>query len=97
MHSLELCYYAANLGDSRTLVVQPWTTTQSQLSEQSKAENGTRIEGIRISLGLEDVEDVKKGECGWRRWGRRRLADSGWARWSGADGGFRFAWGSRRL
>lgn len=72
MHALKLCYYAANLGDTRTLVVQPWTTTQSQLSERSKAENGTRIEAIRVSLGLEDVEDVKKGECGGGPVGRDR-------------------------
>ncbi len=64
MHALKMCYYAANLGDSRTLVVQPWTTTQSQLSEQAKADNGTKIETIRVSLGLEDVEDIKKGKQG---------------------------------
>ncbi len=62
MHALKLCYYAANLGDSRTLVLRPWTSTQSQLSEQAKADNGTKIETIRVSLGLEDVEDVKKGQ-----------------------------------
>lgn len=56
--SLELIYHAANLGDARTLVVHPASTTHSQLtSEQLRLamiDDGT----IRISVGIEDAEDL---------------------------------------
>ncbi len=56
--SLELIYHAANLGDARTLVVHPASTTHSQLSSEqlrlAMIDEGT----IRISVGIEDANDL---------------------------------------
>ena len=49
----------ANIGDARTLVIHPASTTHSQLSEEEQKETGVNPEYIRLSIGLENVEDIK--------------------------------------
>ncbi|MBE3596938.1 MAG: O-acetylhomoserine aminocarboxypropyltransferase/cysteine synthase [Hydrogenibacillus sp.] len=56
---------APNVGDVRTLVVHPWTTTHGRLSDPARLKAGVTPGLIRISVGLEDPEDLKTwlGEC----------------------------------
>ncbi len=49
----------ANIGDSKSLIIHPWSTTHSQLSEESKKATGVTQDLVRISVGLENVEDLK--------------------------------------
>ena len=49
----------ANLGDAKTTIVHPATTTHGRLSEESLAEAGIEEGLIRIAVGLEDLEDIK--------------------------------------
>ena len=49
----------ANIGDSKSLIIHPASTTHQQLSEASKKETGVTQDLVRISIGLEDVEDLK--------------------------------------
>jgi O-acetylhomoserine (thiol)-lyase len=55
---LELCSHVANVGDTRTLVIHPASTTHRQLSPDALAAAGVRAELVRLSVGLEDVEDI---------------------------------------
>src|SRR5665648_545975 len=56
--SLELASHLANVGDARTLVIHPASTTHQQLSVEQLAAAGVPEDLIRISVGLEDVEDI---------------------------------------
>ncbi|MDN5687558.1 MAG: O-acetylhomoserine aminocarboxypropyltransferase/cysteine synthase [Brachybacterium sp.] len=58
MENLQLASHLANIGDARTLVIHPASTTHQQLSEQQLLAGGVRPDLIRISVGLEDVEDI---------------------------------------
>lgn len=58
IESLELCSHLANIGDVRTLVIHPASTTHQQLSEDALLAAGVPPDLIRISVGLEDVEDI---------------------------------------
>lgn len=49
----------ANLGDAKTTIVHPATTTHGRLSEEEKAQGGITENLIRVSVGLEDVNDLK--------------------------------------
>lgn len=57
--SVEMCSLTANLGDSRTIVTHPASTTHSKLSDEEKAAVGIYPGLVRISVGLENVEDIK--------------------------------------
>jgi O-acetylhomoserine (thiol)-lyase len=59
LKNLGLVRLAANLGDTRTLAVHPWTTTHGRLTEAGKRAAGVVPEMIRLTVGLEDVEDLK--------------------------------------
>jgi len=48
----------ANVGDSRSMVIHPATTTHSQLSDEQLVRAGISAQTIRLSVGLEDVEDI---------------------------------------
>lgn len=48
----------ANFGDSKSLIIHPASTTHQQLSEESKQSTGVTPDLIRLSVGLEDVEDL---------------------------------------
>jgi O-acetylhomoserine (thiol)-lyase len=58
IESLELCSHLANIGDVRTLVIHPASTTHQQLSDEQLAAAGVPADLIRISVGLEDPEDI---------------------------------------
>jgi len=57
--NLKMCAHLANVGDSRTLVIQPSVTTHSQLTAEQQAGAGVRPASIRISVGYEDIDDIK--------------------------------------
>ncbi|KAH8888193.1 O-acetylhomoserine ami [Thozetella sp. PMI_491] len=48
----------ANVGDSKTLAIHPWTTTHEQLSEKEKESSGVTEDLIRISVGTEHIDDI---------------------------------------
>jgi len=54
----ELCSFLANIGDARTLVIHPASTTHAQQSEAEQRASGVTPDLIRLSVGLEDPEDV---------------------------------------
>ena len=58
IESVELCSHLANIGDARTLVIHPGSTTHGQLSVEQLETGGVPGDLIRISVGLEDVDDV---------------------------------------
>ncbi|MCB0729904.1 MAG: aminotransferase class I/II-fold pyridoxal phosphate-dependent enzyme [Ignavibacteriae bacterium] len=57
--SVEMASITANLGDTRTIVTHPASTTHSKLSENERSLVGINSSTIRISVGLENVEDIK--------------------------------------
>ncbi|KAL6789920.1 O-acetylhomoserine sulfhydrylase [Trichoderma camerunense] len=48
----------ANVGDSKTLAIHPWTTTHEQLSEEERVSSGVTEDLIRISVGTEHIDDI---------------------------------------
>ncbi|KAL1997366.1 hypothetical protein VTN49DRAFT_3968 [Thermomyces lanuginosus] len=48
----------ANVGDSKTLAIHPWTTTHEQLTEEERLASGVTEDGIRISVGTEHIDDI---------------------------------------
>jgi O-acetylhomoserine (thiol)-lyase len=58
IESLQLCSHLANIGDVRTLVIHPASTTHQQLSEDALVAAGVPPDLIRISVGLEDPDDI---------------------------------------
>ena len=59
MESLKLFSHVANIGDVRSLVIHPATTTHSQLSPEEQLTAGVTPGLVRLSLGLENIEDIK--------------------------------------
>jgi O-acetylhomoserine (thiol)-lyase len=55
---VELCSHLANVGDTRTLVIHPASTTHRQLSTDALQAAGVLPELVRISVGIEDVDDI---------------------------------------
>lgn len=55
---LELISHLANVGDARTLVIHPASTTHQQLSDEQLVAAGVGSDMVRLSVGLEDVEDI---------------------------------------
>ena len=58
VEGLELFSHLANVGDARSLVIQPATTTHSQLTEEEQRSTGVRPELVRLSVGLESIQDI---------------------------------------
>ncbi len=56
--ALELWSHLANVGDSKSLVIHPASTTHSQLSDDELRRAGVEPESVRLSVGLEDVDDL---------------------------------------
>jgi O-acetylhomoserine (thiol)-lyase len=54
----EFLSHLANIGDAKTLVIHPASTTHRQLNEEELARAGVRPDMIRLSVGIEDVEDI---------------------------------------
>jgi O-acetylhomoserine (thiol)-lyase len=59
INSVKLLSHLANIGDAKTLVIHPASTTHQQLSAEEQAETGVSPEYIRLSIGIEDVEDIE--------------------------------------
>lgn len=57
--STEIISITANLGDSRSTITHPATTTHGRLTPEERAEMGVHDNLIRVSVGLEDVDDIK--------------------------------------
>jgi O-acetylhomoserine/O-acetylserine sulfhydrylase len=57
--SLQLISHLANVGDAKTLAIHPASTTHEQLSEAEQKAAGVMPNGIRISVGIEHLEDIK--------------------------------------
>ena len=55
---LKLFIHATNIGDSRSIVTCPSLTTHRQLSDEELRKAGIGIEFLRLSIGLEDVDDI---------------------------------------
>jgi len=58
INSLNLHSHLANVGDARSLAIHPSSTTHSQLNEQQQAESGITPDLIRLSVGLEHIDDI---------------------------------------
>ena len=58
INSLQLFSHLANVGDARSLVICPALTTHQQLSADDQVKAGVKPEMIRLSIGLEDLEDI---------------------------------------
>jgi len=54
----EFLSHLANIGDAKTLVIHPASTTHRQLDEEELARAGVRPDMIRLSVGIEDVDDI---------------------------------------
>jgi len=58
INNLELISHLANVGDAKSLAIHPASTTHSQLSEDQQREGGITPDLIRLSVGIESVEDI---------------------------------------
>jgi len=56
--SLKLVYHVANIGDARTLAIHPASTTHSQLSIEDQLRSGVSPGYVRLSIGIENIEDI---------------------------------------
>jgi len=57
--SLELASHLANVGDSKTLVIHPASTTHQQLSKEEQLSAGVTPTMVRVSVGIEHIDDIK--------------------------------------
>ena len=58
INALELFYHVANIGDARSLAIHPASTTHSQLSAQDRLRTGVTDGYVRLSVGLEHIDDI---------------------------------------
>jgi O-acetylhomoserine (thiol)-lyase len=58
INNVKLASHLANIGDAKTLVIHPASTTHSQLTESEQISAGVNPEYIRVSVGIEDFEDI---------------------------------------
>jgi O-acetylhomoserine (thiol)-lyase len=58
INSVKLASHLANIGDAKTLVIHPASTTHSQLTPEEQARTGVTPEYVRLSVGIEDVADI---------------------------------------
>jgi len=58
--STEIFSLLANIGDTKSLIIHPSSTTHSQLNEEEQASTGVSSDLVRISVGIENVEDLKE-------------------------------------
>jgi O-acetylhomoserine (thiol)-lyase len=58
IESLQLFSHLANVGDAKSLAIHPATTTHSQLNEEQQISAGVSPDFIRLSIGLEDIDDI---------------------------------------
>lgn len=60
VNKVKLFSHLANIGDARSLIIQPAATTHSQLTPEQRLTAGVTDDFIRLSIGLEDIEDIIK-------------------------------------
>jgi O-acetylhomoserine (thiol)-lyase len=60
VNSLKLVSHLANVGDSKTLIIHPASTTHSQLNEEEQSGAGVAPTALRVSLGIEHIDDIKE-------------------------------------
>ena len=66
--NVKLFSHLANIGDTRSLMIHPASTTHRQLSDAQKVQAGAGPDVVRLSIGIEDKEDIIADlEQGWRR------------------------------
>ncbi len=58
--SLKLFSLLANVGDAKSLVIHPASTTHSQLTEEQQKAGGLTPDLVRLSIGLEHIDDIKQ-------------------------------------
>jgi O-acetylhomoserine (thiol)-lyase len=58
IESVKLFSHLANIGDAKSLIIHPATTTHSQLTPEEQAQTGVTPEFVRLSVGIEDVRDI---------------------------------------
>jgi len=58
--NLKLVSHLANVGDAKTLIIQPSATTHQQLTEEEQLSSGVLPNLLRVSVGLEHIEDIKE-------------------------------------
>jgi O-acetylhomoserine (thiol)-lyase len=58
INNLKLASLLANVGDAKTLVIHPASTTHQQLSDAEQRESGVTPDMVRVSVGLEHVDDI---------------------------------------
>ena len=58
VEGVKLFSHLANIGDTRSLIIHPASTTHSQLTDEQKSAAGAAPDTIRVSIGIEDVEDI---------------------------------------
>lgn len=56
--NLELFSLLANVADAKSLVIHPYSTTHAELNEQEKADQGIKPNTIRLSIGIEHIDDI---------------------------------------
>jgi O-acetylhomoserine/O-acetylserine sulfhydrylase len=56
--NLKLASQLANVGDAKTLVIHPASTTHSQLTPEEQLTSGVTPDLIRVSVGIEDIKDI---------------------------------------
>ncbi len=59
IESVKLASHLANVGDAKTLVLHPASTTHQQMTDEARASAGISADFIRVSVGLEDITDIK--------------------------------------
>ena len=55
----KLCSHLANVGDAKTLVIHPASTTHQQLAAEEQISAGVTPDMVRVSLGIEHIDDIK--------------------------------------
>jgi len=55
---VQLFSHLANLGDAKSLIIHPASTTHQQLSDEQQLEAGITKDLVRVSVGMEDTEDI---------------------------------------
>jgi O-acetylhomoserine (thiol)-lyase len=58
IEELRLISHLANIGDTKTLIIHPASTTHQQLTDEQQIESGVSPDLVRISVGLEDVDVI---------------------------------------
>jgi O-acetylhomoserine (thiol)-lyase len=56
--SVKIFSHLANLGDAKSLIIHPATTTHQQLDDRQQLDAGVSKDLVRISVGIEDVDDI---------------------------------------